>query len=166
MRCSLAILCASDNGALPEESSLRELKESFADVMLCAKGLSLYLTTELTLITPCIAGTGPLSFLHAALILACHDHVLVVEGDRPLPPPPVLRFLAGHPSRSKALVLEENEQPFPGRYGRGCLKVIRAALRDGEGQVLPLLQRLRAAKLQSAELDAALAPRGDGLDAE
>ncbi len=85
--------------------------------------------TALAAVAPLASGDGPLGAVHAALVLARSEQVVVLP--EALPAPELLRALVQEPAEMD-LVLAPGDEELPARLHRRCLKPVERALARGE----------------------------------
>lgn len=101
--------------------------ELFDDVFILAP---VAYPTALAAVAPLAPDSGPLGAVHAALVLARAEQVVVLP--EALPTPELLRALAQEPGNDADVVLLAGDQERPARLHRRCLKPVERALARGE----------------------------------
>jgi len=139
----IALLCDEPPGtALLDAFSALPAAER---IVSCAASGPLPARGELAWVRPLLGARGPVALLHAALLAARSEPLIALDARAPLPSPELLLELAQHRARGNLLLLDrEPRAPCPGRYRRGCLRPLRAALARDEQDLLAVARALHA----------------------
>lgn len=135
--CTLALVGPLPPGPQP---GLDPLAERFGELLLCADELERQLALGLGAVAP--LGPLPLGAIVAALTVARHDLVLIVDHVAGLASMDLLERLATHDDEPD-VILCERDQLVPGRYRRSCARPLERALRDGRLAPEEVLRGLR-----------------------
>jgi molybdopterin-guanine dinucleotide biosynthesis protein A len=134
------------------------------DLLLVAPRTDDYLALGVRLVPDLLSGRGSLGGLYTALVAASHPLVAVVPCDTPFISPSLLaheRDLFAYAELDAVVPSSPNGlEPLHAVYRReACLSVVRAALDDGEQQVIAWYPQVRV-RILSVQETAAFDPRG------
>ena len=100
-------------------------------------------------------GCGPLGGIHAGLLEAKHEAVLVLSCDMPFVSAELTAFLAAKREGFAAVIprCRGHVEPLCAVYARSCLPVIEDLLQAGDNQVRQVFAKVNTCYIEEAELE-------------
>jgi molybdopterin-guanine dinucleotide biosynthesis protein A len=99
-------------------------------------------------------GVGTLGGIHAALVGAAFDRVLVVGCDMPFLNPTVLSWFVEASADADVVILrhEKGVEPLHALYRRSCLPAIEASIESGQRRVVSFFDAVRVRYVEPGEI--------------
>lgn len=130
----------------------------FPEILLVTRQPELYRNRALRVVTDIYPARSSLTGIHAGLVHASTDHVLVVPCDAPFLMPAMIRLLLDAVSPDIDVVVPQYEnhfEPLCAIYSKRCLPHIEAQLKAGDYTIYNFFDRIRLKTINAPMLKTA-----------
>lgn len=132
----------------------RTMAQLFRDVVLVTNTPEVYAFLPCRTVEDIYPGFGSIAGLHAGLAASSEEWIFVTACDAPFINPDVIRMLSAASAGYDAVVpiSKGGKEPLHALYGRRCLTEVEQVIRQGDRQLLILLDRVRTRYVTPEEL--------------
>jgi molybdopterin-guanine dinucleotide biosynthesis protein A len=130
----------------------------FPEILLVTRQPELYQNRSVRIVTDIYDARSSLTGIHAALVHAGTDHVLVVPCDAPFLSPAVIRLLLDALAPDVDVVVpqyEDHFEPLCAIYSKRCLPYIEAQLEAGDYTIYNFFDRIKLKPIHAQTLKTA-----------